>query len=176
MADALGLVSADDVFLVDRDGDRQLSDEEFHMAYRWLTWDASLRVEGVLEAPAARWFYLADLDGDGYLSGLERREWSRRLSELDTDQDGSLVPADLPMVVRAAVRRSPRRVAIPSANSSPREVEAPLPNWFTAMDMNGDGVVEPAEFLGESEDFRSYDRNQNRRIEPTEVYDALPNQ
>ncbi|WP_020468879.1 hypothetical protein [Zavarzinella formosa] len=104
---------------------------------------------------------------------------------IDTDRDGQLGIAELlasksllanwkpsdtgvSLVIVRGVAKSP---AIPLFRTFSRKSG---PEWFRAMDKNGDGDVSPREFLGDPEQFRKIDTDGNGLISSEEAEKVTP--
>lgn len=162
---------SDDAFdLVDADGDMTLSDEEFDQTWRWLCSRQGARLVTRWMLDADPWFHILDVDGDSKVGEVERNEFGRQFSVLDSNADGVITPNELPMVVRLEVNRNDQRfsVGLPAGASDPTEALVPE-DWFAAMDTNQDGVVSRSEFLGDREDFEGLDSDKDGFVARGEV-------
>ncbi|AMV29731.1 transaldolase/EF-hand domain-containing protein [Gemmata sp. SH-PL17] len=92
-------------------------------------------------------FDLLDADRDGQLSVAELRRAKTALADA--------VPTDtgVSLVIVPGIAKPP---AVPLIRTFTREAG---PQWFRAMDRNGDGFVSVREFLGTPEQFRKLDRD-----------------
>lgn len=102
-----------------------------------------------------------DVDRDGQLSVAELRQAKELLAgaSRDTAQVSLLIVPGLAKPPAAALTRTFARDA--------------GPEWFRAMDRNGDGFVSAREFLGTPEQFRTLDRNGDGLIAPDEAAKAV---
>jgi Ca2+-binding EF-hand superfamily protein len=151
----------------DRDGDARLARAELDA---WLDLQVVLArgavVVGVTDLGAGL-FELLDADRDGALSPREVRSAADRVRAAGALKDGALDPARLPRHAVATVGRG---------RPSP-ELPAPVrsgPEWFRAMDRNGDGDVSAAEFLGGAAAFQRLDANGDGLLSPAEAARAAP--
>lgn len=140
---------------------------------------------------------LADRDSDGRLTAAEVKAWldaqdavaaahvlitvhdhGRGLFELlDTSRDGALSLPELRTAAnRAALAKTttlPRHLLAVVSRGHPREPVGGAvrrgPDWFVAMDRNGDGVVSRAEFAGPAEQFDKLDLDRNGQLDPDEA-------
>ena len=157
---------------LDRNQDGQLNWEE-------LKWGVERKTE--LSTPIVRvrvqdvedgWFSWLDTNSDQRLSESELTQANERLQELNTARDSEIAPESLPvqldvLIVKAFAEEDPFREGQlqPNVLVAPNEiVDKPTtsaPSWFTAMDINRDGLVTPREFIGTEADLRSIDRDAN---------------
>ncbi|MCA9191388.1 MAG: hypothetical protein KDB03_06495 [Planctomycetales bacterium] len=152
--------------VIDGDRNQKLSDEEVEKLWQWIMLRQGARLQARWKTTQLPWFQLLDANGDQRLSELERRAASDRLETLFLD--GRLEPAALPLMVSLEIDRADQRLDAmiqPVGGGSPEELD-----WFSAMDMNQDGVVNTNEFLGDSDDFSALDKNLDGLIDRNEVY------
>jgi Ca2+-binding EF-hand superfamily protein len=117
-------------------------------------------------------FVALDADRDGRLTSRELEQSRGRLAALDHDQDGYVIPDEIPQALEIAIARG--SVETPDATfarpglagSQKRE---DLPRWFTSMDANQDGVVSRREFIGSGEQFDRLDADQSGLIDALEL-------
>ncbi len=159
--------------LLDRDGDGQLTESETWNAWRWMVVRQAAPIRVEFQREATPWSILADADGNRRLSALELGMLSARLLVFDRDGDGGLVADELPLVVELELRRAGPGEALSRMDAAGREAGLQFPlDWFAAMDVNGDNVLDRGEFLGETSDFRQMDANEDGFIARSEVYVA----
>jgi Ca2+-binding EF-hand superfamily protein len=160
----------------DRDGDGKLTAAELRdflaLVQRGVTCLAVIEV-----ADRGRsLFDLLDRDGAGRLD-------VRALAAAPRAIPGERCPvAELPFSVRVTVTPGPAarsfgpvplaEVKVPAGQPVP--AAATVPEWFRAMDRNGDGVVTLAEFLGPRSLFQKLDRNGDGILTPDEVVPPMP--
>ncbi len=136
----------------DRNRDGRLTEQELEA---WLSFHEQVARGHVLVTMldyGPGLFEFLDANHDGALSRRELRgAWDRMQAE-NCVVDGHLDLTRIPHQLRAiASRGRPQSVLT---------VAAPLssgPEWFLAMDRNGDGDVSNREFLGPADDFRRLD-------------------
>ncbi|MFO1064098.1 MAG: hypothetical protein U0892_09565 [Pirellulales bacterium] len=120
------------------------------------------------------WFTVLDLNYDGLLSATELAEAKSRLTELDRNGDGILGLDEQPLVLEVELERKDDRLAGLTGPMAPEASEGSSnptgPDWFTAMDLNGDKAISSVEFLGNHARFEELDRNKDGIIELGEVY------
>ena len=159
--------------LADTDGDEQLSDTEFAQVWRWLGVRQGSRVQAQWMIVGRPWFQLIDVDGDERLTVRELEQAPARLAGLDMNQDQTLTPNELPLLVRLEIARQDDRVSLDvfgeSESTGDESVDS---DWFAAMDTNRDGFVTDSEFLGERDDFQRLDTDKDGFIGRVEVYGA----
>ena len=147
--------------IADRDGDGYVSAQE---------WSAYLDLEGrlvegqvlltILDHGRGLFEFL-DADRDGVLSVRELRSAWSRLEAAGCLRDGALDRSRLPRQLRCVVSRGrPRGGRTPQRRG---------PDWFRAMDRNGDGDVLRREFLGTDEEFRRLDADGDGLISAEEA-------
>lgn len=158
--------------VLDADQDEKLSDDEFENAWRWMTAIRNSRVELKWNVVASPWFHLLDQDGNGRVTEVEVAEFLAKKERLDPNRDGMVTPNEIPLVVKVEVLRRDSRLPTGAMRPSNETPAAPL-TWFTAMDVNQDGTLNKAEFLGSNEDFSRLDSNFDGFISLAEVY-GLP--
>ncbi len=133
-------------------------------------------------------FGLLDLDRDRQLGAREVLDTFARVSACDHDQDGRIVPEEIPHHIQLTLARGDLSpiLAIPSNNNGvvvaasrvivvPPPTRAPAgPIWFRKMDRNHDGDVSRREFLGTHDQFDRLDRDHDGLIGPDEAEAARP--
>jgi Ca2+-binding EF-hand superfamily protein len=115
--------------------------------------------------PQARgWFELLDADGDGQLSVRElRAAWARLGGKTLSRPDFSAPTVSITLSAG---------VSAPSPVPLTRKAISRLgPEWFQAMDRNGDGDISPAEWLGTKEEFKRLDSDGDGLISAAEAED-----
>lgn len=159
--------------VLDADGDQQLSDEEFNAAWEWLTAIRANRLLVRYSTVPDVWFRAADRDGDNRITEAELNGFEKTVVSWDRDQDGSITPNEAPLAAKLELVRTDERLVrnplVPAGLDYPTAATT-SPNWVSASDSNGDGVVSGVEFLGSSEDFRAYDRDNDGFITSEEAY------
>ncbi len=135
-------------------------------------WNGQVAVGAVIDgAPLLR---TVDGDNDHQLSLREIDAVSGVISELDTDGDGIVRLAEVPVPIRLTVTRGPHahellRESVPAAIRKSAPKSAPPPDWFASMDRNKDNDLTPAEFLGTKEQFDLLDTDGDQRVSTTEA-------
>lgn len=146
----------------DRDGDGALTRSELKA---WISLFQKLTRGAVMVTlldHGQGLFEMLDADHDGWLSQRELRGAWNRLTQASCVTDGMIVPAKLPRTLLACVSRGwPRD---PLATRPPRG-----PEWFRAMDRNGDGDVSAREWIGDPALFRQLDRDGDGLLSPEEA-------
>lgn len=105
-------------------------------------------------------FDLLDADRDGQLSVAELRAAKTALAGWSPNDTG------VSLVVVSGVAKPP---AVPLTRTLARDAG---PQWFRALDRNGDGYVSPREFVGTPEQFRKLDADGDGLISPEEAEKA----
>jgi hypothetical protein len=114
-----------------------------------------------------------DTNEDGKLTIRELRDVSRRLTALDRNRDGGLSQDEIVPTIRVAIGHGPtvhrhlstlRRRHPPSAQPA-----ATPPEWFVRMDKNKDNDLTRSEFLGADDQFTALDADGDKLIDPTEA-------
>jgi len=151
--------------VADQDGDQQLSQLELE---RWLALQAALSrplIQVLLQEHGASLFHFLDYNGDGALSVRELREGWGRLRDAGCVTTDRLDGEQLPQLW--TVQMSPGR---PTGGPI---IDRRLPDWFRAMDGNGDGDLSVYEFTGPLEIFQSLDRDRDGLLSLSEA-NSLP--
>ncbi|MFO0922258.1 MAG: EF-hand domain-containing protein [Pirellulales bacterium] len=154
---------------LDQNHDGKLSHEEIVdcVSSRSALTSAIIRVR-LIDVPDA-WFAWLDSDWNGLISENEIQQTEHRMNPLMTDRDSVLAPESLPVQLEMVVAR--QFADEDSFRPEPRgeyerpSIEASVPDWFTSMDTNRDGVVSPREFLGDKNEFRKLDLNHNSLLD-----------
>ncbi|MBI2824439.1 MAG: hypothetical protein HYX69_07120 [Planctomycetia bacterium] len=153
----------------DDDGDGQLTEQEL---IRWLDLQQDLIAGHVLLTVldhGSGLFELLDADHSGGLSIRELRSAWHRIKDTGCVTDGYFDAHKLPRQLIATVSRGHPRSALPTARGAG-------PDWFVAMDRNGDGDVSVREFLGPTSEFRRLDRDGDGLLSPAEAKPPTENQ
>ncbi len=151
---------------MDRDRDGKLSWDEVMWSVRAkATLTSELVRVRLVEIPDS-WFTWLDQDWDDVLSESEIANSTTRLAQLFSASDSDLAPESLPvqldvLVTRAYGDEDPFGSEVFVRSTAPSPESKPLPEWFQAMDTNGDGLVTRREFLGGDESLKSLDRDRN---------------
>ena len=147
----------------DRDGDGTLSRTELDA---WLDLQSELgkgqAFVTVLDGGGL--FELLDANHDGALSVRELRTAWDRLKAAGCVADGRFDPKNLPRVLLVAVSHGyPQSLAVDARRG---------PDWFRAMDRNGDGDVSRREFTGPAEVFDKLDLDKDGLLSADEAAKA----
>jgi len=163
------------LFDLDRDG--RVDWKELESAVRRMATVASAQFAmRVVEVPDLAMVML-DRDGDGRVSEREIGESSNFLKEYaDSLRIGTtgITGDHLPLLRRLIVeRRSPLEGGVgmttPTEYRPNPSKEVSSDGWFSAMDSNQDGVISTREFLGPSDSWKQWDRDEDGWIEWEEV-------
>lgn len=148
--------------IADRDGDATLSPKEF---IAWLDLQEQVAKGHVLLTVldhGSGLFELLDADHDGSLSVRELRTARDRMKTAGCVTDGRFDRTKLPRHLFATVSQGHPRTTI----GKPVRLG---PDWFQAMDRNGDGDISRGEFTGSSKVFDKFDQNQDGLIDGVEA-------
>ncbi len=119
-------------------------------------------------------FAALDTNGNGRLDTREIAQSPAVLTALDANEDGHLSSSELPSRLEILLSgRTPYQPGQPNAMAdTPAYVNrerTDAPNWFTQMDSNRDGEIDPTEFLGTAETFADLDRDGDGFVEVSEI-------
>lgn len=120
-------------------------------------------------------FTRLDTNSDQLLGVQELQTAASQLQLADTDGDGVISASELPTTIRLAIARGNETYQFLNKGMSfkPRRAmvsgEIDAPAWFRSMDTNADGDVTRREFLGDDEQFKRLDANDNGLLEPAEA-------
>ena len=118
---------------------------------------------------------LLDRDQDGRFTLRERQELGGLLAALDDNQDGQVDSDEIPTPIRLAVTTGPRvhqLLAAPTGSArtiAPRDAAPTAPGWFLSMDKNSDRDLSRNEFLGNTEQFRQFDTDDDGLLSVAEA-------
>jgi Ca2+-binding EF-hand superfamily protein len=169
----------------DTDGDGRVDLAEYTARLDWELSLTASRVMLTVSSGGQSLFSLFDTNQDGRLGIRELREAPAHASKWDTDGDGFISRAELPVQLDAAFSAGTPRVNGPfgviagqttnlpeGRPAGPKGGEA-VPAWFTKMDTNGDGDITPKEFVGSRPLFDRFDKNRDGLISADEAIAAL---
>lgn len=148
--------------VADRDGDGDLSGKELAS---WLELQGRIAAGHVLLTVldhGAGLFEVLDADRDGSLSVRELRTAWDRLTAIGCVTDGTFDRAKLPRQLIATVSRGHPQSALGKPIRGG-------PEWFKAMDRNGDGDVSRAEFTGPADVFDKLDADRDGLLSADEA-------
>jgi Ca2+-binding EF-hand superfamily protein len=157
--------------VLDADQDGELNDDEFAIAWGWMSGARGTRGLARWSLAELSWFQLADRDGDGRVTELELGGLVHRIVALDKDADGLVSPNEAPLAMRLEISRADSRLAALSGALPPNDQPTrSTADWFAAMDANDDGFISKLEFLGSKEDFGTYDADSDGYISRPEGF------
>jgi Ca2+-binding EF-hand superfamily protein len=146
----------------DRNGDAKLTRAEFDA---WLKLMDALTQGQVLVTVLDHGkglYECLDADSDGVLSVRELRTAPARLEKAGCLRDGFLDLNRLPRTIRVAVSQGHPKSALPTPKRAG-------PDWFLAMDRNGDGDVSRKEWAGNPALFDQYDLDRDGLLSASEA-------
>ena len=124
-------------------------------------------------------FSALDANGDRRLAIQEVAAISRTIARLDTDADGVLIADELPDYLLVGLVQGGDQQATQLFNQLPT-VATPAssegPDWFQAMDHNGDGQLSAREFLGKQPQFDHLDADHDGYLQLDEAATELQSQ
>lgn len=170
---AAGLMA--NLALVDTSGDGKVTPEEFDAYQRWQAQAAGVQLVLEVTDEGQDLFSLLDRNGDGFLSPREMKT-AAEILRTDSANHEHLTSGDISYHLMLELSRggsaasSNNPAADPPARQ-PRKPKssAPVPDWFSKMDRNGDGEVSIEEFLGSREQFDKLDLNHDGLIDAVEA-------
>ncbi len=149
----------------DRNGDERLSREEFSFWLELQVQIASGHALLTILDLGAGLFELLDADHDGALSVRELRNSWDRMQATGCTVDGVFEQGKLPRQLLATISHGHPR-------SSLGKPVHRGPEWFHAMDRNGDGDLSRREFTGPRPLFERLDRDHDGLLSPEEAANA----
>jgi len=160
----------------DRDGDGKLTRAELEAFFDLIELGVQCQVVVTATDRGRNLFDLVDVNADGRLDLGELTRASRLLPD-ELARKTSLDRAAVPASYRLVVGRGPvagQFGPVPFGSAARRKVAAASPTvrgpqWFRAMDRNGDGYVSRQEFVGSPELFAKLDADGDGRISPEEA-------
>ena len=154
---------------LDRNGDAKVFSDELEAYYE----DQQSVIRGQIRSRASQirtpLMSAIDQNLDGRLTAREIRDSAKRISQLDTNNDGQFDLDELPVNLTLGFVRGPSE-RLMELFELPAEVISTegAPDWFTNMDLNRDDDISPREFLGNREQFDRLDRNRDGFIDALE--------
>ncbi len=167
---------------LDRDGDEKVYPRELddHVARQAVAARGRLTLTASNEGRAL--FGILDRDRDRRLGAREVLDASARVSAIDRDHDGRVIPEEIPHQIQLTLIRGDLStllappagnpaLAMPPRAGGVRMTSRPAagPSWFRKMDRNHDGDVSRREFLGAREKFDRLDRDHDGLVAPDEA-------
>jgi len=123
-------------------------------------------------------FAILDADRDGRLSPRELRQLGDSLTLWDSDGNGHLSRAEIPLQYSVAIAQGSVASLLAGSGaamgSSPGADPRRGPLWFLRMDRNRDGEVSRREFLADQAFFDRLDVNRDDTIDSNEALKAPP--
>lgn len=135
-------------------------------------WNGQVAIGAVIDgSPLMR---QVDADNDHRLSLREIEAIAPLLTSLDRDGDGTVRLNEVPVPLRFTVTLGAHAhtllgQAAASATASGSTNTTHAPPWFASMDLNRDGDLTAAEFLGTQEQFNQLDLDHDQRISTSEA-------
>ena len=135
-------------------------------------WGGQVAIGAVIDgSPLMR---RVDADNDHRLSLREIEAISPLVKSLDRNGDGTVRLDELPVPIRVTVTLGAHAhavlgQAVASTTPSNSTTTPDAPAWFASMDLNRDGDLTAAEFLGTREQFAQLDLDRNQRISVSEA-------
>lgn len=115
-------------------------------------------------------FELLDADNDTRLTFRELQSAAARLAPLCRSKTNGLTPDALPTLsVIELVQSNVAPAAVARRTATPKVVPQAMPVWFLKMDLNSDGDITRAEFLGNQSEFAAIDLDHDQLISREEA-------
>lgn len=167
----------------DLDSDGKVYVEEVKTFYEQQARPQMYRVSAAAADMGGSILTALDDSGDGRLGLREMRIAHRRLMKFDKDGDGQITRSEVPSTIRLAVARGAYAYTLArnqynralgrafgqGGGVRPQPAQSAGPDWFARMDKNGDGDITLKEFLGDEEQFKKLDTNDDGFIERKEA-------
>ena len=114
-----------------------------------------------------------DVNSDGVIDAKEIADAPQNLKKLDKNNDGKLTADELRPARPAGAAEGDKPEGEKKAGEG-KDMKRPVSPLMSALDANGDGVIDEKEMAGSAEALKKLDKNADGKLEGDEIRPAAP--